>query len=252
MKIERINDNQIYCTLTSADLSSRNLNLGELAYGTLKAKNLFHEMIQQASDEFGFEAEDTPLMVEAIPLSAESIMLIITKIEDPEELDTRFSRFSPANDDDEPLTALANQLLEGADSIFNLFSGNDKNTDGTANQKSDSDGNSTASDDSAAKQPVVRIFTFNTLDDVCIAARTCAPVCETPNTLYKHPSEGHYYLVIHQNADNADAFNRLCNLLSEYSEPYKTSSVSYALPAYYEEHYETIVRDHALVTLAKL
>ena len=30
MKIERINENQIRCTLTSFDLSSRNLNLGEL------------------------------------------------------------------------------------------------------------------------------------------------------------------------------------------------------------------------------
>ena len=34
-------------------------------------------------------------MVEAIPLSSESIMLIVTKVEDPEELDTRFSKFSP-------------------------------------------------------------------------------------------------------------------------------------------------------------
>ena len=84
MKIERINENQIRCTLTSSDLSARNLNLGELAYGTEKAKKLFHEMIQKASNEVGFEADDIPLMVEAIPLSSESIMLIITKIEDPE------------------------------------------------------------------------------------------------------------------------------------------------------------------------
>ena len=40
MKIERINENQIRCTLTSSDLSARNLNLGELAYGTEKAKKL--------------------------------------------------------------------------------------------------------------------------------------------------------------------------------------------------------------------
>ena len=60
-----------------------------------KARNLFREMIQQAAQEVGFEAEDIPLMVEAIPLSSESIMLIVTKVEDPEELDTRFSKFSP-------------------------------------------------------------------------------------------------------------------------------------------------------------
>ena len=57
MKIERINENQIRCTLTSSDLSARNLNLGELAYGTEKAKKLFHEMIQKASNEVGFEAD---------------------------------------------------------------------------------------------------------------------------------------------------------------------------------------------------
>ena len=38
-------------------------------------------MIQRASNEVGFEAEDIPLMVEAIPLSSESIMLVITKID---------------------------------------------------------------------------------------------------------------------------------------------------------------------------
>ena len=85
MKIERINDNQIRCTLTSLDLSSRGINLAELAYGSEKARNLFREMIQQAAKEVGFEAEDIPLMVEAIPLSSESIMLIVTKVEDPEE-----------------------------------------------------------------------------------------------------------------------------------------------------------------------
>ena len=49
MKIERISDNQIRCTLTSLDLSSRGINLAELAYGSEKARNLFREMIQQAA-----------------------------------------------------------------------------------------------------------------------------------------------------------------------------------------------------------
>ena len=40
----------------------------------------------------GFEADNIPLMIEAIPVSADSIILIISKVEDPEELDTRFSQ----------------------------------------------------------------------------------------------------------------------------------------------------------------
>ena len=95
MKIEKINENQIRCTLNSNDLTDRQLNLGELAYGSMRARNLFREMMQQAFNDFGFDAEDNPLMVEAIPLSSDSIMLIITKVDDPEELDTRFAKFSP-------------------------------------------------------------------------------------------------------------------------------------------------------------
>ena len=95
MKIEKVNDHQIRCTLTREDLADRELKLSELAYGTEKAKDLFRDMMQQASFEFGFEAEDIPLMIEAIPLSSECIVLIITKVEDPDELDTRFSKLLP-------------------------------------------------------------------------------------------------------------------------------------------------------------
>ena len=94
MKIERINENSISCTLTSFDLSVRNLNLRELAYGSEKAKKLFEEMMSKASAEVGFNADNTPIMIEAIPLSSDSIKLIISKVTDPEELDTRFSRFT--------------------------------------------------------------------------------------------------------------------------------------------------------------
>ena len=79
MKIEKINENQIRCTLTRADLEDRHLKISELAYGTEKAKSLFHDMMQQAAFEFGFEADDIPLMIEAIPSSSDSIVLIITR-----------------------------------------------------------------------------------------------------------------------------------------------------------------------------
>ncbi|MBO1680892.1 adaptor protein MecA, partial [Bittarella massiliensis (ex Durand et al. 2017)] len=45
MKIEKINENQIRCTLTRADLEDRHLKISELAYGTEKAKSLFHDMM---------------------------------------------------------------------------------------------------------------------------------------------------------------------------------------------------------------
>ena len=48
VKIEKINDTQIRCTLTSEDLADRRLKLSELAYGSEKAKDLFRDMMLQA------------------------------------------------------------------------------------------------------------------------------------------------------------------------------------------------------------
>ena len=80
MKIEKVNENQIRCTLTREDLADREIKISEIAYGSAKAKSLFRDMMQQAAFECGFEAENIPLMIEAIPLNSDCIVLIITKV----------------------------------------------------------------------------------------------------------------------------------------------------------------------------
>ncbi|WP_143321963.1 adaptor protein MecA [Clostridium sp. HBUAS56010] len=239
MKIERINENQIRCTLTSFDLSVRNLNLGELAYGSEKARNLFREMIQKASNEVGFEAEDIPLMVEAIPLSNESVMLVITKIEDPEELDTRFAKFSPSTDDDFNTVPgeLASELLEGADGLLSLL-GIDKKDDMEEE---------TAKESASASS--VRIYCFQSLDQISDAAKTIGQVYDGENTLYKKPNTRQYYLVIRNTPDKKLNFSRVCNLLAEYGSKIRQD---YASEAYYREHYEVLIEGHALQSLSKL
>jgi len=237
MKIERINDNQIRCTLTSFDLSIRNLNLGELAYGSEKARGLFREMIQKASNEVGFEAEDIPLMVEAIPLSNESIMLVITKIEDPEELDTRFSKFSPSSEvPADVLSNLASELLEGADGLSKLLGEHLSSllTDNTlAGNESESQSN----------PPSLRIYSFDSLDMVSDAARAVKNLFSGINTLYKKPDTSQYFLVIKNDGSDSLAFSRVCNVLAEYGTKIHHE---YASEAYYVEHYEVICQDKAL------
>ena len=109
MKIEKISNSQIRCILTGEDLASRQLRLSELAYGSEKARALFRDMMEQAAIQCGFDAENYPLMIEAIPLGADSIVLIVTKVDNPEELDTRFSNFAP--DADELLKERREQML---------------------------------------------------------------------------------------------------------------------------------------------
>lgn len=246
MKIERINENQIRCTLTSFDLSVRNINLVELAYGTEKARKLFREMIQKASNEVGFEAEDIPLMVEAIPLSGESIMLVITKIEDPEELDTRFSKFSPFTEENQNslLSQLASEFLEGAQDSLNSLE-----PDTIENARKEDQSPAPDPQEAKPKSPVTssRLFRFESLDRISEAARAVKGIYEGVNTLYKKPGTRQYYLVI-KRLDCADLdFSRVCNILAEYSVklPYETAG-----EAYYKEHYEVIIKDRALQNLA--
>lgn len=79
-------------------------------------------MMLQAQDQFGFEADNVPLMIEAIPITPDSIVLIITKVEDPEELDTRFSKFAAGTDETAP-SQTEGPSVTGADDIL-VFSRN--------------------------------------------------------------------------------------------------------------------------------
>lgn len=240
MKIERINENQIRCTLTSFDLSARNLNLGELAYGSEKARNLFREMIQKASNEVGFEAEDIPLMVEAIPLSNESVMLVITKIEDPDELDTRFSKFSPYSEEgSDALSQLASELLEGADGLAKILglSSSDQKQEASSSLEGE------ASESDSSQTPSMRIYSFNSLDHVSAAAKACGDLYDGVNTLYKKPDTFQYYLVIKEEGADKLSFSRVCNILSDYGTKIHHE---YASEAYYTEHYDIVCDGKAL------
>ena len=202
MKIEKLNENQIRCTLTHADLAARHLKLSELAYGTEKAKSLFRDMMQQASFDFGFEAEDIPLMIEAIPASADSIVLIITKVEDPEELDTRFSKFTPLGETD-TLNTEALAKLQGADEFLNLLN---KVKEAAAEVK-------TPADEAPAAAFSVRLFSFEDLDSSIQAARLISPLYHGANPLYKDRENGMFILALAPSDHSANEFNKICNIL---------------------------------------
>ncbi len=238
MKIEKLNENQIRCTLTHADLAARHLKLSELAYGTEKAKSLFRDMMQQASFDFGFEAENIPLMIEAIPSSADSIVLIITKVEDPEELDTRFSKFTPSGDAD-PLNLETLEKLQGADEFLNLLN----------KVKEAAAGTRTSESESAAPAFSVRLFSFETLDSAIRASRLLAPVYSGANTLYKDNSSGMYILALAPTDHSASEFNKICNMLSEYASPEKAEP---SVLAFLEEHCDIIVSADAVQKLSAL
>ena len=247
MKIEKISDNQIRCTLTRADLADRQLQLSELAYGTEKAKSLFRDMMQQAAFEFGFEAEDIPLMIEAIP-SADSIVLIITKVEDPEELDTRFSKFAPSSIADAKKKNPGK--LEGAEGLLDLLGKVQESFEAQAAQTPKAA--SETSDDNTDKKDSgnnIRLFSFPVMENVLKAAHLLAPMYHGSNTLYKDDQEEMYLLALAQSDHSTADFNRICNMLSEYGA---LESASGATFAFLEEHCETFLSGNAVQQLANI
>lgn len=241
MKIEKVSENQIRCTLTKEDLASRELKISELAYGTEKAKNLFRDMMQQANFEFGFEAEDIPLMIEAIPMNAECIVLIITKVEDPEELDTRFSRFAPSvheelEEDDEEDSA-ADEVLD----LFRRLQGSEEIlTPAAPAEKLSADANG---------KILMRMLKFGSLHPLMTAADAIAADIVGTSALYKDTREGCYLLLMTHPQEDPVRFNKCCNVLSEYGSFLK---VLPSTPSYLEEHCETVIPENALQALSAI
>ena len=277
MHIEKINDHQIRCTLNQKDLSDRELRISELAYGSEKAKALFRDMMQQASYEFGFEAEDIPLMVEAIPMYPDSLVLVITKVDDPDELDTRFSRFTDDDDDFEhtddddmdnvftieeedmsDMDLFDSDILMESDTPSTDTSSTGLSDDNSHNQ-SDGDFISLSealgmehrpkTKDYTASRDVIKIFSFQSLRDLTSLAEYLVYTYYGSNTVYKDEKSGLYYLIAHKSEHSPEEFNKICNVMSEYGRPVHNM---YASHSYYEEHYEPLIQEHALQVLASI
>lgn len=261
MRIERINENSISCTLTSFDLSVRNLNIRELAYGSEKAKKLFDEMMTKAGSEVGFHAENTPIMIEAIPLSSDSIKLIISKVPNPEELDARFSRFTQnpnlKKEAENWLNRITAALLEGTDGLAGEIkklaqeqedsSAKPVNASDNGGENSGTDG---SSDSSSGSQSVTefRAFAFDDLD-VVIEACKASSAFNVKSKLYKNPVSGQYVLAIMNPDSESDDFAKACNIVAEYGRMIKTVQNTLS---YYEEHYGVIVKQDAIQKLASV
>ena len=255
MKIEKISDSQIRCTLNKSDLIDRELKISELAYGTEKAKALFRDMIQQAFYEFGFEVDDIPLMIEAIPVSTECLILVITKVEDPDELDTRFSKFSSFNvhdntdKHDEDEDSYADEIINVFDQMDDdlsddvLDSSKEENLDTPDEEVSDI----TTKPGVHVLTNLIKIYSFRSLKEVIQLANIMVGTYNGVNTLFKNPVNSTYYLVISISDHTPEEFNKVCNIISEYG---KGERSTYASPTYYSEHFEVIVRDHALQILS--
>ena len=263
MKIERVNENQIRCTLNKDDLASRQLKISELAYGSDKAKELFRDMMQQASYEVGFDAEDIPLMIEAIPISEYDYDDEYSDMETIDESSSYDESSVPPTAGDEldidseqdgsdggvigdDLMSLFSKVRDylnsnaGASKAKNSATGNSVKADNSLTQEGTADSSDT---DISKKTVKTRIYSFESMDDFTAAARAVSPIYNDTNSLYKKPDSDRYYLLLKKEGCSSVNFNKVCNILSEYAakEAFTEDSA-----AYFDEHGELIIGRHAI------
>lgn len=287
MKLEKLSDTQIRCTLSKEDLSQRQLHLSELAYGSEKAKELFRDMMQQASIELGFEADNIPLMIEAIPISNDCLVLVVTKVEDPDELDTRFSRFSKINVDDsfdEDFSDIDDTDFEEMDFLDDeddidmddepLPFSPSSDFDNADSDASTSSKERSAIDDALdliapftqaiaqAKKEAMRkkkenrssvqdcqYYSFQNFSQAAQLGAFLAPFFEGESSLYKDSFSNNYYMILRKTQSENDTFHHACNIAADFGV---RISASYATPAYFREHFETILEENAVEMLGEL
>lgn len=225
MKIEKINDRQIRCTISREDLAQRKIKLSELACGTGNSKQLFRDMIRQAADDFGFEVDDIPLMVEAIPVSAECIILILTKVDNPEETENHFA-----------------QLLgdEGLDMLENM-----EEIESDADYYEPEENNLKAID----SKLLFSIYRFDSLSKLIDLSKMLHPIYDGDSSLFKSPLNNQYYLSLCTDREHKDSLKYVTNLLTEYGthEP-----AVYNTEFFFIEHFDTIIDINAIEKLSQL
>ncbi|HCT64833.1 MAG TPA: hypothetical protein DIC60_06165 [Lachnospiraceae bacterium] len=210
MKIEKLSDTQIKLTLSRADLKERNLSIEELIKPSEKTQELFRRIMEQAFNECGFSFENTPLMVEAAPVSVDGLMIIVTKLPDKETKKEKVSLVYQNKDLHRyKKKSIAHYIPE---------------------HSSDEE---------------ICIYSFNTIDIVTDVALRLYPIFNGFSELYKY-NKRYFLLLQNDTSDDNIATDKIELILSEYGEKH----ISTVLSKYHLiEHGERLMKNPAVKTL---
>ena len=258
MVFEKLNDNQIKCVLDKEDLFSRKINIKDLFYGSPETEQLFKEVVSKAQVNFDFNTQKFPISIDAIPLPNDTLVIIITIVEDPEEIDSRFSRFTPdPNAASDKLFSSKADTSAGHEDIFSFFS-NIANQISNSPKDSPEDSNLFDSvkndfssfDSTIAKDPdgtMTIIFKFENIDKIIELSNMLIKIYNDNNSLYKLGTS--YYLFVYNTEHNEETFFKICDLISEYGNPVINSPTT---SEHILEHAELIIADTAIQELSQI
>ena len=96
---------------------------------------------------------------------------------------------------------------------------------------------------------ITKLFVFSDFSEITRLAHTLQGFYQGNNDLYKNEAAHKYYLLVSKSRQTPEEFNKVCNILSEYGTQ---QTYTPAAGAFMKEHYQVILKNHALQTLAEL
>ncbi len=229
MKIERLSENQMRFTVWRQELEDNDIDISDIAGNKSgKADELLKMLMNRAKDEFGFETESAPLVVEAMQVDQECMVFLVTKLEEGAEIDPKYEYIQ--------------KLKEGLKQNINLLSPSKEPTvEGFIERPAEKEKKDNI-------LPYV-IYTFTDIEKLITVAKKTENFYRSNNTLYITPDDVTYFLVASHNNNTDGEFRLLCRQLREFGKPY---DFNYATKYYMDEHYRLVIRDSALQVLAEL
>lgn len=272
MKIERINDTDFRCVLTTEDLAARHLKLSQLKYGNPKADKFFLDIFREASLKYGFDTISADGLVHyacnAVPLDKKgTLSLVFNRVSGIDELDSRYCRYSPSvmedDTDDEDIEDALNPFddIDAPEEIKELFNKICEEAAGIVGGEVSislisSDG--VIQSRGGNEQPVLhasvpsskqKVFAFSSMINIMKPSALIDSFYDGYNSLYKDSTTGEYLLFITEPEDtDNNQFSKACNILSEYG---KLKRDGHTGEAYLEEHCEAIFKGNAISKLSK-
>ena len=96
---------------------------------------------------------------------------------------------------------------------------------------------------------LTKLFLIHNLDTMSKISNVLDGYYHGDNTLFRDSQTHLFYLVVHKSSHTPEEFNKVCNILSEYSTQINFSD---SIEAYFNEHFDCIIRSRALQQFAAI
>lgn len=254
MKVKRINDNTISCTITPEDLRANGFKLDDFFERKKEAVEFIRQTVAQIaiSENFNLEGELTTMRISVLP--DHSLNLLITREDTSESAAREVRRIArsifdsiaskaaekAAGKEEEQDSDSAGSLMQ---SLLHEISENSE--DGTEENKAEKTSKAEKTDKTEIAAKDSFMFSFYSVRDAMDCCKVFAGAGPLESSLYYLREDDTYFLIVRRINQTPAGFERYVLSANEFGE-LVTSEERYI--AFVTEHGISIAKDHAIET----